>query len=110
MITPRCPTAVAVAAVVFILGSSATASRAQVLDLERLDGPTAIKMMEEGKLTSVRLTRAYIERINALNKRGPGLNAVTQLNPNALADAAKADKERAKGIVRGPAHGLPSLP
>ena len=47
-------------------------------------------MMEEGKLTSVELTKAYIDRIEALNKRGPGLNAVTQLNPDALKEAAAA--------------------
>ncbi|MCW5892892.1 MAG: hypothetical protein KIT14_20455 [bacterium] len=82
---------------------------AAALDLERLDGPTAIKMMEEGKLTSVKLTKAYIARIEALNKRGPGLNAVTQLNNDALKEAAQMDAERKRGIVRGPAHGLPCL-
>ena len=66
-------------------------------------------MMEEGKLTSVQLTTAYIERIEALNKRGPGLNAVTQLNKDALKEAAQLDKERAEGHLRGPAHGLPVL-
>nr|WP_231135121.1 amidase family protein [Motilibacter deserti] len=65
--------------------------------------------MAAGQLTSVQLVQAYIDRIEALNKRGPGLNAVTQLNENALKDAAKADAERAAGIVRGPAHGLPVL-
>ena len=49
-------------------------------------------MMEAGKLTSVQLTRPYIARIEALNKRGPGLNAVTQLNPDALKEAAQLDK------------------
>ncbi|MDP2180532.1 MAG: amidase family protein [Methylophilaceae bacterium] len=82
---------------------------AAVLDLEKLDGPTAIKMLEDGKLTSVELTKAYIKRIEALNKRGPGLNAVTQFNKDALRDAALLDKERAQGHVRGPAHGLPIL-
>ena len=61
----------------------ATAAAAPALDLERLDGPTAIRMMETGELTSVELTRQYIARIAALNKRGPGLNAVTQLNSQA---------------------------
>ena len=51
--------------------------------------------MEDGELTSVQLTRAYIARIAALNKRGPGLNAVTQLNQDALKDAAQLDNERA---------------
>ena len=62
----------------------ATPAAAAELDLETLDGPTAVKLMDEGKLTSVELTRAYIARIAALNKRGPGLNAVTQLNAEAL--------------------------
>ena len=78
-------------------------------NLETLDGPAAEKLMEEGKLTSVELTRAYIARIAALNKRGPGLNAVTQLNADALKDAALLDKERREGHLRGPAHGLPIL-
>ena len=75
----------------------AAPAQAAELNLETLDGPTAVKMMDEGKLTSVELTRAYIARIAALNKRGPGLNAVTQLNPDALKDAALLDKERRDG-------------
>lgn len=97
----------AIVAGLLVLG--AAPAGAQVLDLEKLDGPTAIKMMEEGKLTSVRLVRAYIERIDALNKRGPGLNAVAQLNEDALEEAEQLDKERRQGLVRGPAHGLPVL-
>ena len=81
----------------------------KVLDLETLDGPPAIAMMETGELTSVKLCKLYLERIEALNKRGPGLNAVTQLNPHWLEEAKKADLERKQGIVRGPAHGLPIL-
>ena len=88
---------------------AAPASAAEPLDLETLDGPTAVRMMEQGTLTSVELTRQYIARIAALNKRGPGLNAVTQLNHEALKDAARLDKERKAGTVRGPAHGLPIL-
>ncbi len=87
----------------------AAPAHAAELDLETLDGPTAERMMQEGTLTSVELTRAYIARIAALNKRGPGLNAVTQLNPDALKDAALLDKERKEGHLRGPAHGLPLL-
>src|SRR3954452_1713463 len=87
----------------------AAPARAAELNLETLDGPAAVKLMDEGKLTSVELTRAYIARIAALNKSGPGLNAVSQLNPSALQDAALLDKERKEGHVRGPAHGLPIL-
>ena len=96
-------------ALVAVLTAGAAPAAADPLDLEKLDGPTAIELMESGELTSVQLTRAYIARIAALNKRGPGLNAVTQLNRDALRDAALLDKERADGHVRGPAHGLPIL-
>src|SRR5688500_17028898 len=88
---------------------SSAPAHAAPLDLETLDGPTAVRMMEQGTLTSVELTRQYIARIAALNKRGPGLNAVTQLNQAALKDAARLDKERKEGKLRGPAHGLPIL-
>ena len=90
-------------------GLAAPAAAAESLDLETLDGPTAVRMMEQGTLTSVELTRQYIARIAALNKRGPGLNAVTQLNAQALHDAAVLDSERKDGKVRSPAHGLPIL-
>src|SRR5580765_3636720 len=85
------------------------ASSAKVLDLETLTGLQAQKMMQNGDLTSVELTRAYIDRIEALNKRGPGLNAVTQYNPDALKEAAQADARRKAGHLLGPADGLPIL-
>ena len=98
----------ALLASLFLLAFEDRASAA-VLDLEKLDGPTAIEMMEEGELTSVELTKAYIDRINALNQMGPGLNAVSQLNKDALVEAQKADELRAEGKVLGPAMGLPIL-
>lgn len=100
----------ALAAIVasFLVLSAGSASAA-VLDLENLDGPTAIEMMESGELTSVELTQAYIDRINALNQAGPGLNAVSQLNKAALQEAAATDALRAEGKVLSPAMGLPIL-
>src|SRR5258705_4788717 len=44
-----------------------------------------------------------------MNKGGPGLNAVAQLNREALKEAGQADRERAEGHLLGPAHGLPIL-
>ncbi|HZO07246.1 MAG TPA: amidase family protein, partial [Solirubrobacterales bacterium] len=79
------------------------------LDLETLDGPTAIEMMESGDLTSVELTQAYIDRIYALNQAGPALNAVSQLNKEALKEAKKTDELRAEGKILSPAMGLPIL-
>jgi Asp-tRNA(Asn)/Glu-tRNA(Gln) amidotransferase A subunit family amidase len=88
---------------------SAPAHHPPVLDLETLTGAQAEQLMASGQLTSVELTRAYLNRIDALNKRGPGLNAVTQLNPDAMHEAEVADQERAAGHLLGPAHGLPIL-
>src|SRR3954451_9071230 len=91
----------AVVAVAIACALSAAPAHAAELNLETLDGPTAEKLMEEGKLTSVELTRAYIARIAALNKRGPGLNAVTQLNTDALRDAAALRHERRRRLAAG---------
>jgi amidase len=91
-----------------LLGGAASAHAAQ-LNLEGLSGTEAEEMLEDGELTSVQLTEAYLGRIDALNKAGPGLNAVTQINKEAIAEAEKADAERAMGIDLGPAMGLPIL-
>ena len=65
--------------------------------------------MTAAELTSVELTKAYLARIAALNNRGPGLNAVRLVNPDALTDAALLDLERKKTGARGPLHGIPVL-
>jgi amidase len=65
--------------------------------------------MASGKLTSEELTKEYIERVVALDQNGPGVNAVIELNPDALVMARNADKLRKRGIVLGPLHGIPVL-
>jgi amidase len=65
--------------------------------------------MASGKLTSEKLTKEYIERIIALDQNGPGVNAVIELNPDALVMARHADMLRKRGIVLGPLHGIPVL-
>jgi amidase len=63
--------------------------------------------MEAGTLTSRSLTQAYLERIEALDRRGPGLRSMIVVNPDALAIADSLDAERRAGRVRGPLHGIP---
>jgi len=65
--------------------------------------------MANGSLTSEKLTKYYIQRILDLDQNGPGVNAVIELNPDALDIAKKMDKMRKKGIVLGPMHGIPVL-
>lgn len=93
------------------LAAGATGARAAapVLDLEHLSGAEEAAMLAKGEVTSVQLVEAYAERITALNKAGPGLNAVTQINPDAIAEAEKADVLRLEGKSLGPAMGLPIL-
>ncbi len=65
--------------------------------------------MNSGKLTAHSITRKYLDRIAAIDKRGPSLNSVIEVNPEALAIAASLDKERKAKGQRGPMHGIPVL-
>ncbi len=62
-----------------------------------------------GRVTSVQLVEAYLARIDAYDQRGPALNALISLNPRAHADAGTLDRERSRGDVRGPLHGIPII-
>ena len=62
------------------------------------------RAMREGRVTSRELVRQYLARIGTYDSV---LHAVLAVNPNALADAARLDRERASGHVRGPLHGIP---
>lgn len=65
--------------------------------------------MQHGVYTSVDITHLYLKRISSLDKAGPLLNAVIEVNPDALAIAARMDAERKAGKLRGPLHGIPVL-
>ncbi|MGL2963937.1 amidase [Flavobacterium sp. RSB2_4_14] len=65
--------------------------------------------MASGKYTSEQITKMYLERIEAIDKNGPKLNAVIELNPDALDIAKAMDKERKDGKTRGAMHGIPVL-
>ncbi|MEO7800958.1 MAG: amidase, partial [Ginsengibacter sp.] len=53
--------------------------------------------------------KLYLDRIAAIDKKGPAINAVIEINPDALTIAGNMDKERKAGKVRGPLHGVPIL-
>jgi hypothetical protein len=63
-----------------------------------------------GRLTSQRLTQTYLDRIDRIDRRGPKLAAVLEINPRALEIAAELDRERQARGPRGPLHGVPVLP
>jgi len=65
--------------------------------------------MAAGQLTAVELVREYKARIEAIDREGPKVNSVLELNPDAEAIAAALDEERSKKGPRGPLHGIPLL-
>jgi amidase len=65
--------------------------------------------MAAGRLSSRRLTQAYLRRIRRIDLSGIQLNSVIEVNPNAVEIAAERDAERRRGKVRGPLHGIPIL-
>jgi len=65
--------------------------------------------MESGELTSRQVTDLYLQRIAAVDKGGPYINSVIELNPDALEIADGLDKERKAGKLRGALHGIPIL-
>src|SRR5438045_2729587 len=67
------------------------------------------RRMAAGELTARALTEAYLQRIAEIDRAGPKLNAILELNPDALAIADSLDAERRAGNVRGPLHGIPVL-
>ena len=79
------------------------------LDVVELSATEARDRMASGQLTSEALTKAYLDRIATIDDAGPQLNAVIEINPKAMADAAALDAERKAGKVRGPMHGIPVL-
>src|SRR6059036_3557801 len=65
--------------------------------------------MQAGRLTSLRLTERFLERVEAYDRSGPRLNAVLEVNPDAREIAEALDRERASSGDRGPLHGIPVL-
>jgi len=65
--------------------------------------------MASGRLSARALSQRYLQRIDALDRAGPRLNAVIELNPDALAQCDEMDRERKQRGARGPLHGIPVL-
>lgn len=64
---------------------------------------------DNGEYTVTDVVQAYLDRISAIDDNGPTLNAVIEVNPDALAIAAQLDAELKEGRKRGPMHGVPVL-
>jgi len=67
------------------------------------------KRIESGELTARELVRIYLERIESIDRNGPCLGSVIEVNPDALSIAQALDDERQAKGPRGPLHGIPIL-
>lgn len=65
--------------------------------------------MGSGKYSSRSITEKYLERMGEIDKQGPDLESLIQVNPDVLAIAETLDKERKANQMRGPLHGIPVL-
>lgn len=90
-------------------GAANTATAPAAPDVAEMSLSQANAGLAAGTLSAVALTQAYLQRIEQLDRGGPALNSVIELNPDALAEARALDAERKAGRVRGPLHGIPVL-
>ena len=77
--------------------------------LETTSETQLASMLKEGTLTSKELVKAELYRISLTNANGPALQAVRNLNPNAVEEATASDKARKKGKATGALAGMPVL-
>jgi len=88
---------------------SAEAEKTDDFALNEVTIDTLQQKMQSKEYTSRSIAEMYLKRIDNIDKNGPKLNSVIELNPEALDIADAMDKERAAGKIRGPLHGIPVL-
>jgi amidase len=78
-------------------------------DLQEVTGVELQKAMADGHISAQEAVEFYLARIEAIDRSGPKLNSLIEVNPEAVEIAAALDKERASARLRGPLHGIPIL-
>lgn len=99
----------ACAAAPLLLGGCVSGRNTAGFALEEATISELQQAMASGRATAASLTRHYLRRIAQLDKAGPRLNSVIELNPDALVIAQQLDAERRVKGPRGPLHGIPVL-
>jgi amidase len=77
--------------------------------LDEITVDELLRGMESGEYTAESITKLYLDRVDEIDAAGPTLNAVIEVNPDALEIARQLDKERDAGKIRGPLHGIPVM-
>jgi amidase len=88
-------------------GNQTQPSEVHAFELDEVTVAELQNEMAAGKFSSQELARKYLARIDEVDKHGPALNSLIELNPDALSIADALDKERKDKGPRGPLHGIP---
>src|SRR5690349_1731423 len=97
------------AASVLAIARPAIARTPPAFELDELTIAELQQGLQSGKYSSRSLVEKYVDRINDIDRTGPALHAVIELNPDAESIAATLDRERKERGARGPLHGIPIL-
>jgi amidase len=103
----------ATAAAVWFVAAAAVRSAGQggqggqAFDLEETTIRALLQDQQSGRRTARQIAEQYLARIQALDRRGPSLGAMIEVNPDALAIADTLDAQRRASGLRGPLHGIP---
>lgn len=89
--------------------SSRPASSVSSFELEEATVAELQAGMKKGKWTARSIAQTYLSRIDKIDKQGPAVNSILELNPDALKIADALDRERKTKGARGPLHGIPVL-
>jgi amidase len=89
--------------------STLTAQQPPPFELEEATVQQLQQWMQSGRYTSRRLVDLYLERIERIDRSGPALRSIIEINPDARATADALDAERKSTGPRGPLHGIPVL-
>jgi len=92
-----------------LLSACATIAPGQGINVEEISIADLQTAMTAGRLDSETLVQMYLTRIQAIDRSGPTLRSVQEINPDAVAIARSLDEERRAKRVRGPLHGIPIL-
>ncbi len=87
--------------------SASTTQEIPPFEFDEITAADLQRLMESGEHTARSITEAYLGRIEALDRQGPELRSMIEINPDALEIADELDAERSAGGVRGPLHGIP---
>ncbi len=87
--------------------SSKQRPKDEPFELEEATVATLRERLQTGQESASSLVEKYLARIKSIDRAGPRINSIIEVNPDALAIAQRLDAERSVGQIRGPLHGIP---